>query len=313
MVSRKGRPELRDAHPDEAALLRDLACRSLAWWSYDAERLAAWQPPADITESFVAEVGGEIAGWAGLRKGVVADQPELAALYVDPAMMRRGIGALLLAEARRRAMRAGARCLVVVADPNADSFFRETGGRACGRKPDPALPGGEASRFEYPLELVIRLAERDDADDISELVGGLAGAFLLEPDAADDLPLLRSFTPEAISRYVTGDSYWYYLGEIGGRIIGVAALRDDGHAFHLFHLFVAPQWQGLGIAARLWEAVRDAMLEDDDLPPDGAFMVNSALGAVPVYERFGFVALGPPVEKNGIAFVPMKLPVAQAR
>jgi len=313
MVSRKGKPSLRDARPDEAGALRELAVRSLAWWGYDELRLAAWQVPPDITETFVAESGGELAGWAGLRPGAKKGEFELPALYVDPGLMRRGIGSLLLAEARRRAVRAGARRLVAIGDPNAEPFFRETGGRTTGRGAASELPGGEAARFEYPLGLTIRIAGREDADDISELVGGLAVAFLLEPDAGDDAPLLRSFTPEAIARYVTGEQYRYYVADIGGRIVGVAALRDDSDVFHLFHLFVAPEWQGLGISTRLWAAVRDAALDDGEIPAGGAFTVNSAIGAVPVYERFGFSAQGPRVEKNGIAFVPMKLPFSAAR
>lgn len=304
---------MRDARPDDAGALHELAVRSLAWWGYDDARLAGWRPPVDITETFVAEFGGELAGWAGLRPGPKKDELELPALYVDPTLMRRGVGSLLLAEARRRAVRAGARRLVAIGDPNAEPFFRETGGRITGRSAAADLPGGESARFEYPLGLVIRVAERDDADDISELVGGLAVAFLRDPDAGDDAPILRSFTPEAIARYVTGEQYLYYVADIGGRIVGVAALRDDSNVFHLFHLFVAPEWQGLGISTRLWAAARDAALDEGDVPADGTFTVNSAIGAVPVYERFGFVAVGPKVEKNGIAFVPMKLPVGQAR
>ncbi len=304
---------MRDARAEELGALRELAVRSLAWWGYDEPRLAAWHAPADISETFVAEAGGELAGWAGLRPGAKKGELELPALYVDPGLMRRGVGSLLLAEARRRAVRAGARRLVAVGDPNAEPFFRETGGRMTGRDAAPDLPGGEAARFEYPLGLTIRIAERADADDISELVGGLAVAFLLEPDAGEDAPLLRSFTPEAIARYVTGEQYRYYVADIGGRIVGVAALRDDSEVFHLFHLFVAPEWQGLGISTRLWTAVRDAALDDGEVPAGGAFTVNSAVGAVPVYERFGFAALGPRVEKNGIAFVPMRLPFSAAR
>jgi len=313
MVSRKGKSSLRDARPDDTGALRELAARSLAWWGYDDARLAAWQPPAGITDTLVAEFGGELAGWAGLRPGAKKGELELPALYVDPTLMRRGIGSLLLAEARRRAVRAGASRLVAIGDPNAEPFFRETGGRIAGRSAAADLPGGESARFEYPLGLVIRVAEREDADDISELVGGLAAAFLLDPDAGDDAPILRSFTPEAIARYVTGEQYRYYVADIGGRIVGVSALRDDSGVFHLFHLFVAAEWQGLGISSRLWATVRDAALDDGELPRDAAFTVNSALGAVPVYERFGFAAVGPKVEKNGIAFVPMKLPVDRAR
>ena len=43
----------------------------------------------------------------------------------------------------------------------------------------------------------------------------------------------------------------------------------------------------------------------------GKFTVNSSLNAVPVYQRFGFVANGPVVQKHGIAFQPMLLQLGE--
>lgn len=307
MVSRKGKPVLRDARADEAGALQELAARARAAMDPAPSSLPPQTTPDDFAELLVIELGEQLAGWAGLRVGRTDDELEVPALYVEPSLARRGLGSMLLAEVRRRAVRRKASRLLLSGPRQAEAFCRATGGTLVARSGETSPADGSA-RFEYPLELTIRLAERGDADDISELVAGLATAFLLAPDVDDDVPLLRSFTPDAIARYVTGEQYWYYVAQVGERIVGVAAVRDDGHLLHLFHLFVAPDWQGLGISARLWEATCQAVL-DDEGEADGSstFTVNSSLRAVPVFERFGFVVQGPRVEKNGIAFVPMRL------
>jgi hypothetical protein len=46
-------------------------------------------------------------------------------------------------------------------------------------------------------------------------------------------------------------------------------------------------------------------LEDGRGNP-GRYTVHSSLGAVPVYERFAFVATGPVITKHGISFQPMR-------
>jgi predicted GNAT family N-acyltransferase len=79
------------------------------------------------------------------------------------------------------------------------------------------------------------------------------------------------------------------------------AMRDNRH---LYHLFIAPRFQGQGLARTLWNTVRLAALASGN---PGHFTVNASLTAVPVYERFGFVANGEKVETHGIAFLPMKL------
>jgi GNAT superfamily N-acetyltransferase len=103
---------------------------------------------------------------------------------------------------------------------------------------------------------------------------------------------------------VASPAYRYLVAEAEGRLAGVAAMRDDRH---LYHLFIAPAAQGLGLARRLWTMLLEAALQAGD---PGEFTVNSSLAAVPVYERFGFRAAGPRTEANGIAFVPMRLRLA---
>jgi GNAT superfamily N-acetyltransferase len=91
----------------------------------------------------------------------------------------------------------------------------------------------------------------------------------------------------------------YYKATQGENLAGVVALRDNAH---LYHLFVAPAFQGQGLSRMLWEHARGDALSRGNT---GAFTVNATPYAVPVYERFGFQATGPRVETKGIAFVPM--------
>ncbi|MCG8462149.1 MAG: GNAT family N-acetyltransferase, partial [Holophagales bacterium] len=59
------------------------------------------------------------------------------------------------------------------------------------------------------------------------------------------------------------------------------------------------------IASRLWQRAKQAAVDAGN--SRGEFSVFSTPYAVPVYESFGFRATGPRQEKDGIAFVPMRL------
>ncbi|MGY0194131.1 GNAT family N-acetyltransferase [Leptothrix sp. BB-4] len=145
----------------------------------------------------------------------------------------------------------------------------------------------------------IRKAVPADVDAISALVAGLAHHFLLDPAGQGAERFLESVSPEAIRGHVTAPNFLYLVAVDQSRIVGAASLRDGRH---LFHLFVATSHQRQGIARALWNTLRS------DAPAGiEAYTVNSSPGAVPVYEGFGFVATGPRTERNGIAYVPMRL------
>lgn len=152
-----------------------------------------------------------------------------------------------------------------------------------------------------PVDLQIRLAQADDAPAISRLVQGLAHHFLLDPAQTATAPFLQTVSPAAIAGYIASDAFDYCVGECGGQLAGVVAVRDRQH---LFHLFVDTAFQRRGCAALLWaHAQRRARAPGNT----GGFTVNSTLYAVPVYQRLGFVATGPEVQTRGIAYVPMRL------
>lgn len=147
----------------------------------------------------------------------------------------------------------------------------------------------------------IRLATRDDAPAISQLIRELALFCTIDPAGRGADGFLESISPAAIAGYIDAPSYRYRIATVDGEMAAVAAMRDNSH---VFHLFVAPPFHRRGYARVLWELVRDEALARGN---PGRFTVNSTLFAVPVYESFGFRRSGEQEQGNGIAWVPMKL------
>ncbi|MDF5808500.1 GNAT family N-acetyltransferase [Pseudomonas aeruginosa] len=56
------------------------------------------------------------------------------------------------------------------------------------------------------------------------------------------------------------------------------------------------------MARALWARARELVSRAGY---SGVFTVSAALGAVPVYQRFGFVASGPVTTEHGVARLPM--------
>lgn len=147
----------------------------------------------------------------------------------------------------------------------------------------------------------IRSATTSDAAEISFLISSVSHFFTLNPDGKGADGFLKTIQPSSIAGYITSGKFDYLVAFVEGKLAGVVAVRDNKH---LFHLFVAPDFQRQGIAAKLWAHAKSAAIQAGNIE---GFTVNSTPYAVPVYERFGFTATGPKVEKHGIAFVPLKL------
>jgi ribosomal protein S18 acetylase RimI-like enzyme len=144
----------------------------------------------------------------------------------------------------------------------------------------------------------IRPATTQDAEAISALINASAHHFLLDASGRGAERFLAGITPQAILGYLSSASFFYLIAEDGNDLAGAVALRDGRH---LFHLFVAPTHQRQGLARALWAAAQRGAAKGLK-----TFTVNASPNAVAVYERFGFAAVGPRTEMNGIAFVPME-------
>jgi GNAT superfamily N-acetyltransferase len=148
----------------------------------------------------------------------------------------------------------------------------------------------------------IRRATESDAEPIAVLVGELADPFFVSPRREGAEAFLAAIGVDAIRGYLASEAFSCHVATSDGRLAGVVAMRDGRH---LFHLFVAPAFQRAGLARRLWHLVESEALERD--APD-AFTVNASLAAVPVYRRFGFEPDGPMRVREGVMFLPMRLP-----
>lgn len=142
----------------------------------------------------------------------------------------------------------------------------------------------------------IEPASVGDAAAISALILSLSEPFFTSPTREGAEPFLASISEAAEARYLADPRFAFWLAWQGETLAGLVAMRDGSH---LFHLFVAPAFQGQGLARRLW------LHALQQLPAAPRHTVNASLNAVPVYERFGFRAVGAVQHQHGIAFVPM--------
>jgi GNAT superfamily N-acetyltransferase len=131
---------VREAVPEEAVAVSELAMRSKAHWGYDRAFLEAcrqeltWTPEeVERHDVLVWDEGGRLLG-ATARLGAEPDA-RLWAVFVDPAEHGRGIGRALLEALLARSRAAGLRSLTIGADPNAEAFYLAVGARRVGTVP----------------------------------------------------------------------------------------------------------------------------------------------------------------------------------
>ena len=149
--------------------------------------------------------------------------------------------------------------------------------------------------------LKIRAATPEDSESISKLVWRLSAEYIVEEFSQQGkATLFESMTPAAIRKYIQS-GYRYHVAEVKKQLVGVVAVKDNSH---LYHLFVAQDYQRQGIASSLWHLAKQVCLEHGN---PGEFTVNSSTYAQDVYKSLGFVAQSGPQDKNGVIFIPMKL------
>ena len=116
--------------------------------------------------------------------------------------------------------------------------------------------------------------------------------------------LLTSLGPEPTRKRIL-DNWFHLCAFEGDKLIGVVVVRPPSH---LYHLFVASDFQKRGIGGQLFAAADAATIANSQ---SRILTVNSSLNAVPVYERLGFTVDGPVVETNGVRHQPMVRPAVE--
>jgi GNAT superfamily N-acetyltransferase len=149
----------------------------------------------------------------------------------------------------------------------------------------------------------IRRATIKDAQRISELAQAVALQFIVDEFTGKGRALyLQELAPEAITKRVAAKDFHFLVAEDGEALVGVAAMQDN---WHLYHLFVAKGYQRGGLAGRLWQILRDEALSAD---PPRNFKANVPRYAIAAYTRLGFKADGAMRDEKGVHFQPMTCP-----
>ena len=155
------KPSLRPMLPEDGPALAAIFGASvdeLTAEDYDEDQRVAWMATAEDEAAFTRRLGGMLtlvaivdgapAGFASLK-----DNRHFDMLFVDPALVKRGVGAMLADAVEKLARGRGAATLTVDASDTARPFFERRGYRAVSRQSVPV--GGEwlaNTRLELKVE-----------------------------------------------------------------------------------------------------------------------------------------------------------------
>lgn len=137
---------IRRARSEDAGEVSALAVQSKAAWGYDRRHMEVFRAELTLTgdqlferQAHVAESSGHVVGFYTLVP-VSGAEMELDHLFVDPALMRRGIGSVLMTHAITRCREMGVAELKIISDPNAVGFYEAHGATIVGEH-RAAIPG----------------------------------------------------------------------------------------------------------------------------------------------------------------------------
>lgn len=140
---------IRKAKKEEYKLLSDLAINSKSFWGYSKEFIQSCRNELsysveDINNSnnhfVVAELENRIVGFYALVP-LEIDKLELEALFVDPDYIGKGIGKVLINDAKFFASKKGVKSIIIQGDPNAEYFYWNIGCEKIGEKESGSIPG----------------------------------------------------------------------------------------------------------------------------------------------------------------------------
>ncbi|MGH8855486.1 MAG: GNAT family N-acetyltransferase [Telluria sp.] len=149
--------------------------------------------------------------------------------------------------------------------------------------------------------MLIRPLTAADIPSVAALLRALAREYIVHESPPEGASTFLAENDEMGVRGFLARGHVYHVAEIEGALAGFVAVCDRSH---LFHLFVGKGWHRRGVARALWETAREAALAAGG---DGSFTVNASNFAVPVYEAFGFVRVGPTQFAKGLYYNPMRL------
>jgi GNAT superfamily N-acetyltransferase len=131
--------QIRRALTEEAAALTGIAHAAKKHWGYPEHWIAHWQDDLTISPDFVAanpvyvaETDGSLLGFYALV--LSADKAELDHLWVAPEHIGTGVGKELFLHAMQAAATRKISSVEILADPNAEGFYRKMGAHRIGEQ-----------------------------------------------------------------------------------------------------------------------------------------------------------------------------------
>jgi GNAT superfamily N-acetyltransferase len=149
--------QLRNALQNELPTLGELCLRSKAVWGYDDAFMTACRAELTLhpdelqsTHLQVADRDFTVVGLAQVK--VTSTDADLLKLFVEPALLRSGVGRLLFEWATGKARDLGAVRMIIEADPGAAPFYEHMGAQYAGFAPSQSIPGRMLPRMQRDLK-----------------------------------------------------------------------------------------------------------------------------------------------------------------
>ena len=102
----------------------------------------------------------------------------------------------------------------------------------------------------------------------------------------------------------------HFLARVDGQPAGTARWRRTSNGIKLERFAVLPEFRRRGVGKALVQAVLDSVFSQQPEPIERIY-IHAQVSAMPLYEGFGFVPVGPMFDECGIQHYKMVLPGAK--
>ncbi|NNJ72596.1 MAG: GNAT family N-acetyltransferase [Enterobacterales bacterium] len=154
-------------------------------------------------------------------------------------------------------------------------------------------------------QITLRRATADDADSVSDLIICVARAQLRNEFTQEGWELFLRLISKQTQRSIINNQdfvYWLAVTETETSCEKIVGLLSSKSQLHVFHFFILPDYQRLGIGTKLWHNYLMHIPHQLGLK----ITVNSSDFALAFYKQLGFSEAGKRHIKNGLAHTPMQ-------
>ncbi|MGB7203143.1 MAG: GNAT family N-acetyltransferase [Pyrinomonadaceae bacterium] len=141
----------------------------------------------------------------------------------------------------------------------------------------------QAKKASRPEAVSVRLAERDDAAAISQVICEAFGR-LREHYTAEAFEVVASPPEEIVSRFDEGPQW---VAELDGRIVGTVSVNVENGDLYVRSMAVVPHAQGRGVAHKLLDAI-DEYAAGTEHKRIFLYTTYFTPGAKELYEKHGY-------------------------